>query len=84
MYVPAREHVLTWGKATGGTRFRAVWSVERENGGLRVASGLSACLGSVRSGSCGAAVGHRLLGGGSPAIEYASVTDTIEKAMVYV
>ena len=30
------------------------------------------------------AVGHRLLGGGSPVIEYASVTDTIEKVMVYV
>ncbi len=53
----------------------------RVSGGARI-GGLSWV--EVRSGSCGAAVGHRLLGGGSPVIEYASVTDTIEKVMVYV
>jgi hypothetical protein len=53
-------------------------------GGSQAASGSSACLGSVWSGYNGAVVGHRLLGGGSPVIEYASVTDTIEKVMVYV
>jgi len=35
-------------------------------------------------GDNGAVVGHRLLGRDSPVIEYASVTDTIEKVMVYV
>ena len=49
-----------------------------------MAPGASACAGSVRFGSSGAAAGRKLLGMGSPAIEYAVAIDTIEKVMVYV
>jgi hypothetical protein len=69
----------------GGIRFRVVWPAkERAKGGGRVAPGASACAGSVRLGSSGAAAGRKLLGMGSPVIEYAVAIDTIEKVMVYV
>ena len=62
-----------------------VWPAkERVKGGVVVVPGASACPGSVRFGSSGVAVRRKLLGGGSPAIEYALVIDTIEKVIMYV
>ena len=67
----------------GGPFSRGVAGEGEGKGERRVVPGAPTCPGSVRLGSNGAVVGRKLLGGGSPAIEYALVIGAIEKAIVY-
>ena len=78
--------VLIWGGGNGRNPLPCgVGDGEREDAGeMGEVPGAPAYPVSVGCGSSGVAVGRKLLGGGSPVIEYASVIGTIEKVIVYV